>query len=92
MSLSDGRFTFWQAMAGENAVLRGLPDGSILLRLYVGQESVTLYRLRSPGRMERLGTFPRRLTSVVVSSDLRRAAVRTLDAHGDAWMSTVVRP
>jgi hypothetical protein len=53
---------------------------------------MTLYRVRGPRRVDRLGTIPRPVTSFSASKDLRRAAVVTQEYHGDAWMSRVVRP
>jgi tRNA A-37 threonylcarbamoyl transferase component Bud32 len=92
MSLADGKVTPWVAIFGERSWFRWLPDGSILLSIWETQESVTLYRVRGPGRVERLGAIPRPVTSFSASSDLRRAVVVTKEYHGDAWMSRVVRP
>jgi dipeptidyl aminopeptidase/acylaminoacyl peptidase len=92
MSLPDGKVTRWAAIFGENAGVRVLPDHSILLRIWDTQESVTLYRLRGPGQVERLGTIPRAVTSFSVSDDLRRATVVTHEYSGDAWLHRVVRP
>ena len=92
MSLSDGKETHWVAIFGAKPFFRWLPDGSILLDIWETQETVTPYRVRGPGRSERLGTVPRPVTSFSASKDLRRAAVVTREYHGDAWMSRVVRP
>lgn len=92
LSLSTGTFTLWQAVVGVGMDIRWLVDGSILLRLHEGQETITLLRLRGPGRKERIGTLPRGVVYLNVSNDLRRAAVVTRDTHGDAWISTVVKP
>jgi hypothetical protein len=92
VSLADGATTPWATAFAENAWISLLPDNSILFSALETQESLTLYRLRAPGRMERLGTVPRSIDFVNVSSDLRRAAVTVRDYHGDAWMSRVVRP
>jgi hypothetical protein len=92
VSLADGATTPWATAFAERAWISFLPDNSILFYVFETQESLTLYRLRGPGRMERLGTVPRPIDFVNVSSDLRRAAVTVRDYHGDAWMSRVVRP
>jgi tRNA A-37 threonylcarbamoyl transferase component Bud32 len=92
MSLANGKATRWFAIFGERYGFRWLPDGSILLSIWETQETVTLYRVRGPGRSERLGTIPLPVTSFSVSKDLRRVAVVTHEYHGDAWMSRVVRP
>lgn len=92
MSLSDGKSTPWMAAFAEGAEARWLPDGSILFLVWESQETVALYRLRGPGRVERLGTIPRPVTGLSVSDDLRRAVVQTREYHGDAWISKVVRP
>ena len=91
MSLADGKVTPWIAFFAENSGFRWLPDHSILLRIWETQESVSLYRVRGPGLVERLGTIPRSVARFSVSDDLRRAAVVTREYHGDAWMSRVVR-
>ncbi|MEP7326093.1 MAG: protein kinase [Gemmatimonadota bacterium] len=92
MSLGDGKVTPWVTYFGENVNFGWLPDHSILLRLWESQETVTLYRVRGPGQVEKLGTIPRAVTSFGVSDDLHRATVVTREYHGDAWMSRVVRP
>ena len=92
MSLSSGKAARWTAIFGEQSAFRWLPDGSILLSIWETQETVTIYRVRGPGRVERLGTIPRPVTSFSVSKDLRRATVVTHEYHGDTWMSRVVRP
>jgi tRNA A-37 threonylcarbamoyl transferase component Bud32 len=92
MSLAEGATTPWATAFGDNAWFDLLPDHSILFYVLETQENLTLYRLRAPGSMERLGTVPRPIAYFTVSSDLRRAAVTVRDYHGDAWISRVVRP
>ncbi len=92
LSTSDGNFNRWATVAGEVGSARFLPDGSILFQVFETQQTVTLYRLRGPGRMARLGTIPRAVTNLDVADDLHRATVVTREDHGDAWMYTVVKP
>lgn len=92
MSLSDGTVTEWLAYLCVGSTARWLPDHSILLWVEEPAKIYTVYRVRGPGQKERLGTIPRRIELLSVSNDLRRAAIVTRDYHGDAWMSTVVRP
>jgi hypothetical protein len=47
--------------------------------------------VRSPLRLELLGTVPRPVAGISVSRDLKRATVLVRDYHGDAWMSKVAR-
>ena len=68
-----------------------LKDGTLLLLLGDTPETYSIYHLLSPGRAVKLGTIPRRVSSLSVSDDLKRAAVVVRNYHGDAWMSKVVR-
>jgi tRNA A-37 threonylcarbamoyl transferase component Bud32 len=77
LSTSDGSFTPWATVAVEGGTARILPDGSILVQAYETSQTVTLYRLRGPGRMKRLGTIPRAVTTMDVANDLHRATVVT---------------
>jgi len=92
LSLRDGSFTPWVTMAAEGGWGRFQPDHSIFVQILETQETVTFYRLRRPGRLERLGAIPRPVQRVSVSNDLKRAAIVTRDYHGDAWMYQVIRP
>jgi hypothetical protein len=92
MTLSDGRTERWATFFGEDAGSFWRPDGSIAVQVRESQGSLTIFRLRGPGRIERLGTIPRTVNAVRISIDLKRAVVVTRDYHGDAWMNDVVRP
>ena len=92
LSLRDGTFTPWASIVAEAGEGSILPDHSILVEVAETFETVTLYHLRGPGQIERLGTIPRPVQRLSVSNDLKRAAVVTRDYHGDAWMYRVVRP
>jgi len=92
LSLVDGTFTPWVSMAAEGGWGLLLRDHSMLVQIRETQETVTLYRLRSPGQVERLGAIPRPVYGLTVSNDLKRAVIVTRDYHGDAWMYHVIRP
>jgi tRNA A-37 threonylcarbamoyl transferase component Bud32 len=92
LSLSDGKITPWMVRFGEGAYFKWLADGSIYFVNFETQEASTAFRALGPGRVERLGSFPRWIVNGTVSSDLRRLAVVVRENHGDVWMSTVVRP
>jgi hypothetical protein len=92
VALDGGAPVMWATTFAEGGGGRFLADGSLLLTVRATQESMTLYRVRAPGRLERLGEVPRPVAGVTVSRDLRRATVLVRDYHGDAWMSRVVRP
>jgi serine/threonine protein kinase len=92
LSLQDGTFTPWASIVAEAGDGSILPDHSILVEVAETFETVTLYHVRGPGQVERLGTIPRPVQRLSVSNDLKRAAIVTRDYHGDAWMYRVVRP
>jgi hypothetical protein len=91
LSLSDGKVTQVWTTVGLAGRLMWLQDGSLLITIFDTPESVTLYRARIGGPIERLGSIPHPVTAVAVSADLRRAVVTTRDYRGDAWLSKVVR-
>jgi len=67
---------------------RWLPDMTLLVTIWEGGIP-TLYRVRGPGRVERLGTAPRTLTDITVTDNLRDAAVVTRDQRSDIFLSRV---
>lgn len=87
-----GTAVLWAASAAEGAEARFLGDGSILFAPQDTPESSTLYRVRGPGQIERIGSVPRQTVGVTLSNDLKRAAVLETSYHGDAYMSRIVRP
>jgi hypothetical protein len=89
---SDGGVpVMWATHFAEGVRMGFLDDGSIGLVVLPSQESVTLYRVSAPGRLQLLGTVPRPVSNLTFSADLKRVAVETRDYHGDAWMSRVER-
>jgi hypothetical protein len=90
--LDGGPPVIWASMFADGGGGQFLDDGSILFNVRQTQESFALYRLRAPGRLERLGVIPRPIAGLSVSRDLRHAVVKVQDYHGDAWMHRVVRP
>ena len=92
MATSGGSETPWATVFSEGGDGLWLADRSLLYASREGQETMSLYHVRAPGRSERLGTIPRPVTAFSVTTDLKRAAVTIRDYHGDAWMSRVVRP
>jgi hypothetical protein len=92
LTLSDGKFLPWSTWFSEGTIYRWLPDGSIAVANFEVQQAMTLYRVRGPGQVERLGAVPRQLAfSVSFSDDMRRISLVTNERRGDIWMSTVVR-
>jgi hypothetical protein len=91
LSLADGAVTQWLTTFGEDVDVSWLKDGTLLLLLGETPETYSIYHLLRPGRAVKLGTIPRRVSSVSVSKDLKRAAVVVRDYRGDVWMSKVVR-
>ena len=56
-------------------------------------EEPTLYRVRGPGEIERLGSVPRQVSGIEVfaTPELKRAVVTVYERRSDAWMTRVVR-
>ena len=90
LSLRDSTVTPWLTLpAPQDLEPSWLEDGSVLLAVSESQERWSLYRLPAPGRVDTLGTIPRPVWAIQVSSDLQRAAISTRDYRGDAWMYRV---
>lgn len=87
ITLADRRATRWAAFFGEGGGVTQLLDGSLLVWIEETLQTNTLYRVRAPGRVERLGTIPRAADLVSPSLDARRVAVRTRNFHGDVWLA-----
>jgi hypothetical protein len=92
LSPDGGNATRWAAFFAETGSGYFLSDGSVLFTVFGTEESVTLYRVTGPGRVERLGTVPRPVAAITVSKDGRRATVLARDYHGDAWLSKLAKP
>ncbi len=81
----------WAKQFAEGGYVGWLAGGGIVFEGYLTEDFVTLYRVTSPGKLQRLGTVPRPVSSVTFSADLEHVAVNARDYHGDAWMSRVER-
>jgi hypothetical protein len=91
VSLADGRFSQLWTTVSEGGGVRWLNDGSLEIAIWDTPESLTYYRARGPGKIERLGSIPRLVRRSSESRDLRNIVVSTRDRHADAWLSKVVR-
>jgi hypothetical protein len=91
LSLADGRFSQVWTTVGDIGGVRWLNDGYLEIAIFDSRESLTFYRARGPGNIERLGRIPRPVTQSSESRDLRNIVVSTRDRHADAWVSKVVR-
>lgn len=100
--LPNGRAARWAAFktASSSATPEGgfewprvswLADGSLLLSNQETETTVTLYRIRGPARVERLGTIPRAVQSFSVSLDGQHAAFVINEFRGDVWLAHVAR-
>ena len=87
-----GAATPWTTAFAEAGGAEWLTDGSLLFRVWTGQETVALLRVTGPAQVERLGTVPHAARSISVSRDLKRATLGWGEYHGDAWLYRVVRP
>jgi hypothetical protein len=92
ISLADGSITQWASMFAESAGASSLDDGTLSLRVNETQESIALYRMTAPGKLQRIGASPRPLINISVSGDMKRGVVYARDYRADAWLSQVVRP
>jgi hypothetical protein len=90
--VDGGTPVIWARSFAERGPARFLADGSILFQPWDTPESIVLYKVTAPDRMQRLGKVPRSVRGVNLSDDLKRAMVLEADYHGDAFMSRVVRP
>ena len=92
IGLTGGPETPWVSAFAEGGDVTWLADGSLLYQVREGAEILTLYHVRAPGRVERLGSIPWHAWAAEVSRDLRRAAVTIQDYRADAWLSSVRAP
>ena len=90
--VDGGTPVMWARSFAERGPARFLDDGSILFQPWDTPESIVLYKVTAPEKMQRLGKVPRSVAGVNLSDDLKRAIVLEADYHGDAFMSRVVRP
>lgn len=91
--LPEGRATRWATFKAGSKVplVSWLADGSLVLWNQETETTATLYRVRGPGRVERLGTIPRPLESFSTSLDGRRVVLVTNEFRGDVWLAHVAR-
>ena len=90
LSLADGVASPWATMFAEDYQALWLADGSFELCLNEPRDTWTIYRIRGPGRVEKVGVIPRPVWKITTSADLSRAAVLTRDYRGAVWMFRVV--
>ncbi len=89
LSMGDTIPVHWATIpTARGATIRWLPDMTLLVTIWEGGIP-TLYRVRGPGRVERLGTAPRVLYDMTVSDNLRDAAVVTRDPRSDIFLSRI---
>jgi hypothetical protein len=91
LSLVDSVVTPWFTTFDALCQVTWLEDGTLLVLLRHTLETYSIYHLLGPGRAEKLGTIPRKVSSVSASRNLKRIVVVERNYHGDAWMSRVVR-
>ena len=90
IDITDGSATQWMSVFAENGSVQVLADGGLFLAAHRTQESLDLYHITGPGKIQLLGSPPRPLVGVSVSGDLKRAVAFDRDYHADAWMYNVV--
>ena len=88
VSLPDGRVTRWMTTPGDYMQANWLADGSLMVSMRINdpESAVTLYRVRAPAHVERLGTI-QHAREVTWSRDGTRVAVITTELHGDVWLA-----
>ena len=82
----------WAQSFAEQGGFWWLTDGSILLAAWLGQQSVSLFKVKAAGQVESLGAVPHVASFTSFSADLRRATLQWRDYRGDAWLYRVVAP
>jgi hypothetical protein len=68
-----------------------LADGSVLVNVWDTPESLSMYKVKGPGQVEKLGTVPHLVTNFNVSADLKRAVLGWRETKSDAFMYRVVK-
>ena len=92
MPADGGPSTPWFTSFAEGAIADWLPDGSLLAIIWDAEEAASVYRVRGPGQVEKLGRIPHPVRAFSVSGDLARATMSWREYHGDAWLYRVVQP
>jgi len=64
----------------------------LLVTLWSAEQTASLFRVRGPGKVEKLGQIPHAVNRLTVSADLQRATLMWREYHGDAWLYRVVKP
>ncbi len=91
LNVADGTTTQWASFFAEDGEMDLLDTGQLFVTMNRTQESLDLYRLSGPGKMQLIGQPMRALVGVSVSRDLKRATAFDRDYHADAWMYSVNR-
>ena len=91
LSVPDDRFSQTWVTFAESAAQRWLNDGSLQVEVWDTPESVSFYRYRLGGPIQRIGSVPRAIRGLSMSRDGKRVLVTARDYHGDAFMSKVVK-
>ena len=71
---AGGPATPWFTSFAERAEADWLDDGSLLISIWDAEESASLFRVRAPGQVEKLGRIPYPVRGLSVSKNLARAA------------------
>jgi len=66
-----------------------LDDGSFLTGVQRGPQVETLYRVRGPGRTDKVATLPRPMDWITISRNGRRGVGGTSTFRGDIWVAHV---
>ena len=90
-SLPDTHPIRWATFFGEGAETQRLADGTLMVFVRETQESMTVYHVREPGGIQRVGTIPRRAVSVSASGDGGRVVVVTQDSREDVLRARIDR-
>jgi hypothetical protein len=68
-----------------------LANGSLVFCNQDEETSATIYRVASPGQVERLATIPRALQGFSIARDGQHLVLVTNDFRGDVWLAHVGR-
>jgi len=90
MSVQGGRPARWAAFSDAwPTSVSWLDDGSFLTGVERGRHVETLYRVRGPGRMDKVATLPRPMDWITISRNGRRGVGGTSAFRGDIWVAHV---
>ena len=91
MPFAGGSPTRLFTTVADHASHSWLADGSLLVNVWDTPESLSMYKVKGAGQVEKLGTVPHLARNFNVSADLKRAVLSWRETKSDAFMYKVVK-